>query len=52
MKPHDCLPSCPLSRVRERDGVRADGLTTFSGFSNAARPHPNPLPKAGEGERN
>ncbi|ADU39864.1 hypothetical protein Varpa_5711 [Variovorax paradoxus EPS] len=52
MTPHDGLLSCSLSRLRERAGVRADGLTTHSGLAKAAYPHPNPFPQAGEGERN
>jgi hypothetical protein len=36
---------CPLSRLRERAGVR--GIE--SQRRGACAPHPNPLPRAGEG---
>jgi len=52
MAAHDRFLSCPLSHLRERVGVRVDGLITNGSISNAACPHPCPLPQAGEGERN
>jgi hypothetical protein len=37
----------PLSRERERDGVRVDGALAL-----ARPPHPSPLPHRGEGKIN